>query len=292
MATLTKYLEQIQRSAQVFQGLISQQEVWRSITKQHDHFKKTIQPIAEMHSNIINLERKFRSQLETLISPAFTTFIESSKKLPEKTRNALLVLGEHGWYLDLEMPLTGLWNLEQEFKRGNVERVELALVKYFKGRAAGISKTLITGYPRRAKIISAAFKAHERGEYELSIPALLAQADGICQELIGAQLFKKRDNRPITALYIDDFAMDTFSSALLHPLSQLLPISYSADQRGEDFDVLNRHQVLHGESVNYGTEVNFLKTISLINYITQVLKKDRQDTVAPKNMDEEIKKNG
>ena len=36
-------------------------------------------------------------------------------------------------------------------------------------------------------------------------------------------------------------------------------------------NVLNRHEVLHGESVDYGTEINSLKAISLLYYIASVL---------------------
>jgi hypothetical protein len=36
---------------------------------------------------------------------------------------------------------------------------------------------------------------------------------------------------------------------------------------GEAFTALNRHQVMHGESWNYGTEVNSLKAFSFLVHI-------------------------
>jgi len=37
---------------------------------------------------------------------------------------------------------------------------------------------------------------------------------------------------------------------------------------------LYRHAVLHGESVDYGTEINSLKAISLLQYVSGVLARD------------------
>ena len=41
------------------------------------------------------------------------------------------------------------------------------------------------------EILSAAFKAHTAKEYELSIPVLLIQAEGICQDILSVKLFQE-----------------------------------------------------------------------------------------------------
>ena len=82
------------------------------------------------------------------------------------------------------------------------------------------------------------------------------------------------EKKPRTAIYVDTVALDTFRHALLSPLSQPLPISASKNERNDAFNELNRHQVMHGESLDYGTEINSLKSISLLNYVTQVLRLD------------------
>ena len=38
------------------------------------------------------------------------------------------MLGAHGWYLDLEMPLPGLWELKKALSEGKTEEAEDALV--------------------------------------------------------------------------------------------------------------------------------------------------------------------
>lgn len=89
--------------------------------------------------------------------------------------------------------------------------------------------------------------------------------------MIKHYLFTKKDK---TATYVETITSNAFRSALLFPLSHSLPISASEHERGEIFNELNRHQLLHGEVVDYGTEINSLKSISLLNYVTQVLRLD------------------
>ncbi len=70
---------------------------------------------------------------------------------------------------------------------------------------------------------------------------------------------------------IEEIEGQTLKSAILSPLTLKLPISASEKDRGSDFIGLNRHQVLHGEVVDYNTKINSLQAISCINYMSQVL---------------------
>jgi hypothetical protein len=104
------------------------------------------------------------------------------RDLPPRTREALILLAKHGWYLDMEMPLPSLWRLKEALEQGNVSDAEAALVDYFETRMSEIEESILERFPHRAKIIRSAFDAHRSGSYELSIPVLLAQTDGICKE--------------------------------------------------------------------------------------------------------------
>jgi len=68
-----------------------------------------------------------------------------------------------------------------------------------------------------------------------------------------------------------------------------LPISASEHERGDAFVGLNRHQVLHGESTQYGTEMNSLKAISLLNYVAHILTDRGDKTTKDKNNPSEEK---
>jgi len=216
-----------------------------------------------------------------LLSPASERLQESLNELPSQTQEAMLLLAEHGWYLDLEMSLPDLWEFRRAVSEGDVKEAENALADYFECRLDEIEKSILERFPQRAHVIRSAFKAHRQSEYELSIPVLLAQSDGMCKELIDQYLFIRKDKKPQTAIYVEQVASDTFRAALLSPLARTLPISASQHERAEDSSALNRHAVLHGESLDYGNKANGLKAISLLNYVAHVLGRESRFDIPP-----------
>ena len=78
---------------------------------------------------------------------------------------------------------------------GEVERADEMLVNYYESCLDETRDTIAAAFPHRAKILTKALDAHAGGDYELSIPVLLAQADGIAKESIGIGLYKKIDRK-------------------------------------------------------------------------------------------------
>lgn len=224
---------------------------------------------------------EFQVNLQNLISSTFEKLQESFRELPAPTQETLLLLGNNGWYLDLEMPISGLWELRTALLAGDIEEAEIALAEYFGDRLDEIEISITSRFPHRAHIIGAAFSAHRSREYILSVPVLLAQTDGICKDAAGEYLFLRNRGssspRPSIASYVEQVAADTYRAAILSPLTQILPISYSERERSEDFNALNRHMILHGESLDYGTEINSFKAVSLVNYVAHVLETKREE---------------
>jgi hypothetical protein len=219
---------------------------------------------------------KYRKSLSSIINPAFEELQRSFKELPPKIQEALLLLAQHGWYLDFNMQLPSLWEIKMAISEGKINEVENGLVEYFENQLEEIEKSITTQFPHRAHIIRSAIKAHRDGNYYLSIPVLLAQTDGICKEVVDQYLFMKKDKKPRTAIYVEQLAADTYKAALLSPLAASMPINASEYEREEGFNLLNRHMVLHGESIDYGNQINGLKAVSLINYVSQALKENAE----------------
>jgi len=216
----------------------------------------------------------FQDAIHESLSRVFEQLRETFRDLPPRIQKALLVLGAHGWYLDLDMPLPGLWELEKGLLDGDVAEAEEALCGYFESRLDEIEESITARSPGRAHLVRAACGAHRRGEYALSIPVLLAQTDGICREVTKHYLFRRRDKRPQTAAYVEQVAADSLRAAILSPLAETLPISASERERQDGSYTLNRHEVFHGDCLDYGTRTNGLKAISLLNYVVTVLRDD------------------
>jgi len=283
LAPFTEASERLSRSLRPMLNM--QEEMFRNmkpIIEAQQRIALQNQPIidelAKSAQNIFKPLENFRLNLENLISPAFLEFSKNLAALPERTRKSLMVLAKHGWYFDPEMPVAGIRELENILESGDIDTANAELTGYFSERLSEIEENIKKKFPTRASILKSAFNAHRRKEYALSIPVFLIQADGICFDLINKQLYSKRGKTPVVAEYAETITADVFRSALLYPLTQSIPISASANERSEEFNDLNRHQVIHGESTVYGTELNSFKAISLLNYVSYVLSQELFDS--------------
>lgn len=256
LALLEPFLKEQKKSQEIFNKI-----------KFHNYQFPDLLP----HTEQIN---QYQEKLNNIISPAFQELHCLFGELPEKTQKAMLLLAEDGWYLylDLNMSMSSFRKIIQKIL--DKKFTNDALIQYFEGQLKEIEKSIITKFPHRKHIIAAALKAHIRGNYYLSIPVLLTQIDGICKETVEKYFFIKNHKKPETAIYVKQIATDILEEALLSPLVENTPINKSEKQRENGFNKLNRHMVLHGESLDYGTKENSLKTLSLINYVSQVLKQN------------------
>ncbi|MBN2543278.1 hypothetical protein JXI42_10475 [bacterium] len=239
--------------------------------------KETVEKMCNQSPSFVEIQRTIRESFETIresFQKNLKPFNNEFQTLPDHIKEDLIILGEHGWYMDLWMDIPSVGALASAFKNDDEHKADTILINYFENRISDIEESLVINFPNRSHLIQSAFNAHKKEEYNLSIPLLLSQTDGICKELINQYFFLKRNNKPRTALYVEQMVTDAIMVFFLSPLTQTLPISASEPERPEGFTALNRHTVLHGESLDYGTKTNSLKAISLINYIAQILKPD------------------
>lgn len=260
--------------------------------------------IAQMHQQLSDVASQVSSgikvfqeriaELATLVEPILRNLVEAFQSLPERMQRAVMTLAQEGWFVSPDLPVSGPIDAAIHFASGERDTGNGVLVAYFESNLRDIENTLTNALPHRVVLIRAAFAAHRRREYELSIPVLLSQADGVCFDLAKASLFQSmraqgrhEAARPATAVYVDAMGRDAFWTALLSPLGQKIPINYSAGERGQSFQGLNRHLIMHGESLDYGTRINSLKCISLLSYAAWVLRTSREKLATkPKPVEE------
>ena len=208
------------------------------------------------------------------VSPAIIQIGKALAELPEKYRKSLLIIAEHGWYFyDENMPVDFPMTLAKMVIDGESEKAEEVLEGYITSNLEPIESFLTAKFSNRKKILHAVFAAHRAEQYELSVPTLLAQVDGVCRDLTGYHLFMRAKgiSKPQTSTYVEGFDQDLSDAILMAPLGENLSITKNQKERGEGFTQLNRHMIMHGESLDYGTRRNSLKAISLLNYAAQVL---------------------
>lgn len=224
------------------------------------------------------LASKIEEVVAATAAKTLERFRERLEALPPRVQEALVTIADRGWYLflDDETPVDAPLRVAEALAGGDVDLVEEALCDYFGERVDEIEGSVIERFPARRRFIKAAFDAHRRNEYALSIPVLLAQADGICNEVARGHLFLRRGRNEL-ALYVAEANLDAVQTILLEPLKRNLSISQSQHERGEEFSGLNRHEVLHGDSLDYDSRKNGLRAVSLIDYVARVLNRNQVD---------------
>jgi len=240
------------------------QKVGESVVRAQERLQETLTLLAKCQSNLQDRVNAFVQ--------AFHKILEINEKLPALTRDIGASLAKRGWYLSLEMSLPSLNELLKLLSTGDTEQVERFMETYYSEQIPQIQKDLEKKLPGRAQLMASAFAAHRREEYNLSVPVFLAQADGICIQMIGKTLFSTSNGKPRTAQFVENMATyDTIMAALLEPLRISTPISASTKELDSIDSILNRHAILHGISTAYGTLSNSLKAISLVHYLATVL---------------------
>lgn len=243
-----------------FTGSLSAIQSFQSIHQAE--ILRTQNAIRQQFSSVATLFESLRTKL-----PSAQELSEFWARYPARVKENLVALAEAGWYLDPEMDMHDIVHFKEDLENGTVKEVNDELAFHFLSSLDRIEEALCADHPARAHLIKEAFAAHREGRYSLSIPALFAQADGICYDLTGSHYFTgKGINR--LAKRLDP---ETLERAYLEPLLRTIPIADSSRQRRAKIPQLNRHAVMHGESTDFASEQNGLKAISFVNFVSHVL---------------------
>ncbi|HEY4299977.1 MAG TPA: hypothetical protein VGM73_03820 [Candidatus Didemnitutus sp.] len=176
---------------------------------------------------------------------------------------------QHGWFFDSEMTAPIVMKAAELQASNDTVGLNDLFVGYYRERLDAIEQTVVNRHPDRAELIAAACGVHRSGQFALSIPVLLAQADGLSRDLIGAEYFTFRKTEPLLPALWEAVKDDWLSLAVLRGLSRQGRLrSTSERMRPGEF---NRHAILHGIDRQYGNEQNSLKAISLVNFMCQAL---------------------
>jgi hypothetical protein len=129
---------------------------------------------------------------------------------------------------------------------------------YYKNNLNLIETKLLNKHLDRNEIISEAFKAHKNKMYNSSVILFISQSDGICEGKIFSGNKKK------------DF-FDSKKSSYFVNNTLLNETAINEDSRKDStafFSELNRHKVMHGLTSDYGNEINSLKALSLLCFVS------------------------
>lgn len=192
-----------------------------------------------------------------------------------RIKEAVKRLSGLGWYIDFETQ--DLVDIDNLINAPDNE-IDKIMIANLEKNMESIKSRVFLAFPNRYEPLRAAFQSHESGEYFSSIPTFLPQIDGICMDKTQKNIFvrKKGSSRIGTAEFVESIKDDELMSAMLQAIDSDHPLTFNKSTRPKEFVGLNRHAVLHGESLDYGTKINSLKLISFFSYFESIFAMDKK----------------
>jgi hypothetical protein len=220
-----------------------------------------VQPISEGMQRFRNIDPAFLKAVKQKLDQIMSDMKQVHPRLAQRV-----------WFLlaSEKVPGADMIALVLCLETGTKE-VDEFMAKWVEDKLPAIQEILIEYYPTRKEEIEAAFRAHDRGEYLLSIPVFLRLSDGVyfdqsSGKYEGGVCSKKKNKNGKTGpqQFIDDLNVPIDLRYLFEPGGMITPLNVRTDQI-VDPDILNRHAVAHG--LPYAaTKLNSLRAISWLLY--------------------------
>jgi hypothetical protein len=127
----------------------------------------------------------------------------------------------------------------------------------------------------RLPILKEVVDSHLQGMFFTSVPAMLAQIEGVIYKGFGFDEetnFKKYKEKckkilPQKTDDYDDYMDSVLNSCVYDIISEMLLAQFKTFGQPLKFPFISRHAVLHGSYTEYGTAANSLKCILLFDYL-------------------------
>ncbi|MDH7459856.1 hypothetical protein QEG73_01160 [Chitinophagaceae bacterium 26-R-25] len=264
-----------------------------------DEINEIVSVFEEAKSKVSGLKEDFPSPFNYInrmldaqpILNILQPFLEINETLENYTKDRVRLsrninaLAEKGWYLSLRIiDKLGITNLENKLLDNQI-LFEDTVTSLFEKNLKEIEKSLIRSFPKRESFIKKMVNLHELQKYEISIPIALIQADGMCKDIfytikdgkkrpIGFFDLKRKNKKNPSVQALAEICESDPASVL-----SILTRQLAAFDRNEHvlmqsntlkLSDINRHAILHGESIEYGTYINSVKAILLLDFILEL----------------------
>lgn len=217
----------------------------------------------------MDIHQTLESRLETLKQvQSLSELLET--KIPSDWKIISERLLDYGWFVEYWMQPMDVF---KALLSNDPKTVDRLFASYLKSNLKEIENNITTRFPERKHILQSAFKAHRRKKWELSIPVLLTQIDGIFREITSKEIFSKRDNKnPSRWLdQMNESNVPKLSLAVLEPLRKSEVFAANFNDAMKYPFMIHRNSILHGYETNFVNETNAYKTLSLLNYISTIV---------------------
>ena len=209
------------------------------------------------------------SEIEKLTKKA----AEGINKFLELSESGLRSIAEYGWYINELQTMGSSTFLMEKAINGDVEFLDKYFSDYYKENLERLTKIIINNQESRSGIITEAIACHEEKKYYASTILFLSLADGICNGL----LFTTKRNKESLRKYLAKNDNGSLITILLGMITNESTIDEGYSKKEKNEKKLNRHSVVHGLEIHFGTEINSLKAFSLLSYVSGFINRFKEN---------------
>lgn len=241
---------------------------------------------------VLNSIHVFVEGIKDISNDAVKAFSESFDEWTEKEKNRIAEMVKMGWYPNWAtfsfLPEEAAHQTYDEFMMQRIDE-----------NIDDIVKEIVHFCENRKDILENAFELYKAENYTACIPLFIIQADGICNENENLSYFfttrtatKGEKKAPAKASEnFDKEKYDFFSKTVLelfemHTGKKAHELPLTANIDNEKKNELNRHGILHGNYLDYGTKINAYKAFSFLAFIVFSAKDLLQKNLDGQNTDE------
>ena len=221
-------------------------------------------------SHILKENREFFKQNEEF-QQTLSNLGKSLVRVHTETPDNLLNLSKYGWFLDFDCEMKYSFELNELIDQEKYESAEKSLINYYSSKLGEIFSILSKRHPTRKNIFKQLEKSFGEELYFLTIPTILSQIDGICNDLTSKKFFmKNEDFLPEVYPKLEEINK-VITDLFLSPIKNSSPINVW-EKEIEKFPLkLNRNEIMHGVDTKYGNRTNSLKCLSLLKLMSDLI---------------------
>jgi hypothetical protein len=238
-------------------------------------------PMRAITESLIAYQDSIRELLRPVAQIAALNLVERFSDWDERHRRMDKQLRRFGWWVPpswTEQDAASAIEIAQTLGKRAVD--QSLCREYRKSRGAWLRKT-IAGWGRdpavrlRNPIIREGLRDHMAGRYLVSVPTLLPLIEGIAVDVF---LPATSQTSPRVVVETGVAGHSDWEDALIDGLIDVLTVLYgktdftTARPRSRQ---LNRHLILHGRTVAYGTETNSLKVFLTLDHLVSEVRTKR-----------------
>lgn len=214
-----------------------------------------------------NIKKNTISQLNEL----FKKMHEGLKQFKSTYERFSIIMLELGWPPQPELYVNEISQIVNYYDKYGKEATKQEIDKYFLDRyPQNKIEDIVDKWDKkkimnkRMPIIKEAIKAHKSGDYYLAVAALLPQIEGIIADGFGhvGQMYNEELEDYIEEL---NKKREPFNDLLNDFYLKIILVNFGHGERIKSS--LSRHAIVHGGDVDFGTNINSLKTILLLDYV-------------------------